>query len=66
MTHRVERALDTDRDLEAIFNRLVRPYIDFGERRGDAFERAAARLADIVAGIISERGSNGCCGGIEP
>jgi plasmid stabilization system protein ParE len=51
MAYRVERALDTDRDLEAIFDFLVRSYIDFGEQRANAFERAAARLGDIEAGM---------------
>ncbi len=57
MAYRVERALDTDRDLEAIFDFLVRSYIDFGEQRGDAFERAGARLADIEAGMAAIGGA---------
>jgi plasmid stabilization system protein ParE len=47
MAYKVERALDTDRDLEAIFDFLVQSYLDFGEGRPDAIERAAQRIEQI-------------------
>jgi len=53
MPYRVERALDTDLDLAAIFDFLLQSYIEFGDSRDDALQRAAARLAKIEAAMIS-------------
>jgi plasmid stabilization system protein ParE len=47
MAYKLERARDTDADLEAIFDFLVQSYTEFGDTRGEAIERAAKRLDDI-------------------
>ena len=47
MRYRVERALDTDRDLALIFDFLVQSYIDFGDEPGAALDHAARRLIAI-------------------
>ena len=47
MAYSVERAVETDRDLEAIFDFLVRSYIDFGDSHTEALSRAAKRLEAI-------------------
>jgi toxin ParE1/3/4 len=47
MTYRVERAEDTDRDLEAIFDFLFESFLAFGEEAGGAAERATRRLLAI-------------------
>ncbi len=51
--YRVERALATDRDLEAIFDFLVKSQIDLGEARDDAIGRAAARISAIESSMAS-------------
>lgn len=53
MGYRVERALDTDRDLEAIFDFLRETYQNFGEEPGDAFDRAALRIEAIEADMLA-------------
>jgi toxin ParE1/3/4 len=53
MAYKVERALDTDDDLEAIFDFLVQSYAECGEAKTDAIERAARRLADIEEAMLS-------------
>lgn len=53
MPYRVERALDTEADLEAIFDFLVHSYIEFGESKTDALERAAQRLESIETAMLS-------------
>jgi len=53
MAYKVERSLDTDRDLEAIFDFLVESYIEFGDAREDAFERAVERLESIQSAMTS-------------
>lgn len=47
MAYRVERAVATDRDLEAIFDFLFEAALEFGEDEATAFERAAARVTAI-------------------
>lgn len=47
MTYRVERAEDTDRDLDAIFDFLFESYQALGEDADGAFERASRRLLAI-------------------
>lgn len=47
MAYRVERAHDTDADLEAIFDFLVQSYTEFGEPWAEATDRAAKRLDKI-------------------
>ena len=49
MPYRVARSLDTDRDLAAIFDFLLNSYMGFGDERGEALERAAARIEAIEA-----------------
>lgn len=53
MAYRVERALDTDRDLEAIFDFLVQSYTDFGDGRAEAIERAAERIETIEEAMLA-------------
>jgi plasmid stabilization system protein ParE len=53
MSYRVERSLDTDRDLAAIFDFLLNSYIGFGDERGEALERAAARIEGIEAEMLA-------------
>ncbi|MEQ1608957.1 MAG: type II toxin-antitoxin system RelE/ParE family toxin [Hyphomonadaceae bacterium] len=53
MPYRVERSLDTDHDLSAIFDFLLTSYMGFGEERGEALERAAARIEGIEAEMLS-------------
>jgi plasmid stabilization system protein ParE len=47
MPYRVERSVDTDDDLAAIFDFLLNSYLDFSDARDDALERAAARIEGI-------------------
>lgn len=47
MAYRVERAEDTDRDLEVIFDFLFESFLAFGEDAGSALERASQRLLAI-------------------
>jgi plasmid stabilization system protein ParE len=53
MPYRVERSLDTDRDLAAIFDFLLQSYMEFGEGRGEALEHAAIRVEGIEAEMQS-------------
>lgn len=53
MPYRVERSLDTDRDLAAIFDFLLNSYMDFGDDRSEALERAAARIEGIEAEMLA-------------
>jgi toxin ParE1/3/4 len=53
LVYRVERAEDTDRDLEAIFDFLLKSALDFGEGAEAAFERASARLLAIEDALES-------------
>jgi plasmid stabilization system protein ParE len=47
MAYRVERAEDTDRDLEAVFDFLFESFLAFGEDTGGALEQASRRLLAI-------------------
>ena len=47
MAYRVERAEDTDRDLEVIFDFLFESFVAFGEDAGSALEHASRRLLAI-------------------
>lgn len=54
MTYRVERAEDTDLDLEIIFDFLFESFLGFGEDAGTALERASRRVLaveDAMAGL---------------
>ena len=53
MPYRVERSLETDKDLAAIFDFLLQSYIGFGEERGEALERAALRIEGIEAEMLA-------------
>jgi toxin ParE1/3/4 len=53
MPYRVERSLDTDHDLSVIFDFLLTSYMGFGEERGEALERASARIEGIEAEMLS-------------
>jgi len=53
MPYRVERSLDTDHDLCAIFDFLLTSYMGFGDERGEALERAAAHIEGIEAEMLS-------------
>ncbi len=53
MPYRVERSLDTDRDLAAIFDFLLNSYMEFGDERGEALERATARIEAIEAEMFA-------------
>lgn len=53
MTYRVERAEDTDRDLDAIFDFLFEAYLAFGEDADGAFERASRRLLAVEDAMAS-------------
>ena len=53
MAYRVERALDTDRDLEGIFDFLAQSFIDFGDAREDANDRAAGRIEAIESSMVA-------------
>lgn len=53
MQYRVERSADTDRDLAAIFDFLLKSYIEFGDERSEALERAAARIEGIEAEMLA-------------
>ncbi len=53
MPYRVERSLETDNDLAAIFDFLLQSYMGFGDERGEALERAAARIEGIEAEMIA-------------
>ena len=57
MRYRVERALDTDHDLAAIFDFLLMSYMEFGDERGEALERAAARIEQIEAEMLALGGA---------
>ncbi len=47
MAYRVERAVETDADLEAICDFLIEAYMQFGDTRDEALERAAERIEKI-------------------
>lgn len=54
MTYRVERAEDTGRDLEIIFDFLFDSFLAFGEDADTAMERASRRVLaveDAMAGL---------------
>lgn len=53
MAYRVERSVDTDCDLEAIFDFLVESYLEFGEGPAEAHTRAEKRLDAIEAAMLS-------------
>ena len=53
MRYRVERSLDTDRDLGAIFDFLFESYMAFGDNRDEALDRAAARIEGIEAEMLA-------------
>jgi plasmid stabilization system protein ParE len=53
MPYKVERSVDTDADLEAIFDFLVQSYVEFGEAKADAIERAAKRLDVIEEAMLA-------------
>lgn len=53
MAYRVERAGDTDRDLEAIFDFLFESFLAFGEDAGDAFEHASRRVLAVEDAMVS-------------
>ena len=53
MKYAVERALDIDRDLAAIFDFLIESYQMFGEDPDTAIERAAARVRSIETAMLS-------------
>lgn len=52
MAWTVERAEDTDRDLEAIFDFLFDAAVGFGDSPAEAFDRATARLAAIEEAML--------------
>ena len=49
----VVRALDVDRDLELIFDFLTQSYLDFGDSRQEADQRATMRLRAIETAMIA-------------
>lgn len=53
MRYRVERSLATNHDLAAIFDFLLNSYIEFGDERSDALERAAVRVEGIEAEMFA-------------
>lgn len=53
MSYRVERSLDTDHDLAAIFDFLLNSFMAFGDDRSEALERAAARIEAIEAEMLA-------------
>ena len=53
MPYRVERSVDTDHDLAAIFDFLLNSYMGFGDERGEALERAAARVEGIEDELLA-------------
>jgi plasmid stabilization system protein ParE len=53
MRYRVERSLDTDDDLAAIFDFLFDSYTAFGDTRDEALERAAARIEGVEAELLA-------------
>jgi toxin ParE1/3/4 len=53
MAYSVKRALETDRDLELIFDFLVQSYVDFGEPPRDANQRAATRVRGIESAMLA-------------
>jgi len=53
MAYRVERAVETDRDLESIFDFLLDSYMGFGDTRDEALERAAARIESIEDAMLA-------------
>jgi plasmid stabilization system protein ParE len=53
MSFRVERSIETDADLEAIFDFLFQAYLDFGDSPDEALERAVARIEQIEAAMLS-------------
>lgn len=53
MPYRVERSADTDHDLAAIFDFLLNSYMEFGDERGEALGRAAARIEAIEAEMFA-------------
>jgi len=57
MPYSLTRALETDRDLELIFDFLVHSYVDFGEHREDAIQRAATRVRGIESAMLALGGA---------
>jgi toxin ParE1/3/4 len=53
MKYAVERARDTDRDLAAIFDFLIKTYIEFGDDLDSAIDRAATRVKSIESAMLS-------------
>lgn len=53
MSYSVERSSETDRDLAVIFDFLLQSYMEFGDERDDALERAAARIEGIETAMLS-------------
>ena len=53
MPYRVERALETDKDLAAIFEFLQQSYTGFGDERDEAVARAAERIEGIEAEMVA-------------
>jgi toxin ParE1/3/4 len=53
MPYRVERASATDEDLAAIFDFLLQSYMEFGDARSEALERAATRVEGIEAEMLA-------------
>ncbi len=49
----VVRALGVDRDLELIFDFLAQSYLDFGDSRQEADQRATLRLRAIETAMIA-------------
>ena len=47
MAYRIERSEDVGRDLEAIFDFLVKSYRSLGDSAGEALDRAADRIHGI-------------------
>ncbi len=53
MKFRVERELETDHDLEAIFSFLSQSYVEFGHDRRESRARAAKRMEAIKRAMLS-------------
>ena len=50
MAFHLEFSADAERDFGLIFDHLLRSYLDFGESRESALDRAEARIREIRAG----------------
>ncbi len=53
MANRVERSLDSRRDLALIFDHLYQSYQSFGDDPGEAWDRAAKRIRAIEDDMMS-------------